>query len=109
MSTASAVYRVLKDDDALLRQPGSEVRTERYADGSTRTEVTREDGTRIVTIRDSSGRALRRVRIEPDGREYLLIDDTRDFEPVIVRGGGDGTGGERSLSSRARSALQSGK
>ncbi len=79
------VYRVLKDDDALLRQPGSEVRTERYADGSTRTEVTREDGTRIVTIRDSSGRALRRVRIEPDGREYLLIDDTRDFEPVIVR------------------------
>ena len=79
------VYRVLKDDDALLRQPGSEVRTERYADGSTRTEVTREDGTRIITIRDSSGRALRRVRIEPDGREYLLIDDTRDFEPVIVR------------------------
>ncbi|MCC5987030.1 MAG: OmpA family protein [Pararhodobacter sp.] len=79
------VYRVFKDDDALLRQPGSEVRTERFADGSTRTEVIREDGTRIITIRDASGRALRRLRIEPDGREYLLIDDTRDFEPVIVR------------------------
>lgn len=78
-------YRVLKDDDALLRRPGSEVRTERFADGSTRATVTREDGTRIVTIRDSAGRALRRVRIEPDGREYLLIDDTRPFEPVVLR------------------------
>jgi outer membrane protein OmpA-like peptidoglycan-associated protein len=78
-------YQVLKDDDALLRQPGSEVRTERFGDGSTRATVTREDGTRIVTIRDSAGRALRRVRIEPDGREYLLIDDTRSFEPVVLR------------------------
>jgi flagellar motor protein MotB len=78
-------YRVLKDDDALLRQPGSEVRTERFSDGSIRTTVTRDDGTQIITIRDSSGRALRRVRIEPDGREYLLIDDTRNFDPVIVR------------------------
>ncbi|MCC5968161.1 MAG: OmpA family protein, partial [Natronohydrobacter sp.] len=36
-------------------------------------------------VRDVNGRALRRVRIEPDGREYLLIDDTRVFQPVIVR------------------------
>jgi outer membrane protein OmpA-like peptidoglycan-associated protein len=78
-------YRVLKDDDALLRQPGSEMRTERFADGSTRTTVIREDGARIVTIRDSAGRALRCVRIEPDGREYLLIDDTRPVEPVVLR------------------------
>lgn len=77
-------YRVLKDDDALLRQPGSEVRTERFGDGSTRTTVTHDDGTRIVTIRDATGRALRRLRIEPDGREYLLIDDTLTYEPVIV-------------------------
>ncbi|MCM2561696.1 OmpA family protein [Lutimaribacter sp. EGI FJ00015] len=78
-------YQVLKDDDALLRQPGSEVRTERFNDGSTRTTVTREDGTKIVTIRDSTGRALRRLSIAPDGREYLLIDDTRSYEPVVVR------------------------
>jgi outer membrane protein OmpA-like peptidoglycan-associated protein len=81
----AGTYRVLKDDDALLRQPGSEVRTERFNDGSVRTTITRDDGTRIITVRDSAGRALRRVRIEPDGREYLLIDDTRTFEPVIVR------------------------
>lgn len=81
----AGTYTVLKDDDALLRAPGSEVRTERFSDGSTRTVVIREDGTRIITVRDINGRALRRARIEPDGREYLLIDDTRVFQPVIVR------------------------
>ncbi len=78
-------YSVLKDDDALLRTPGSQVRTERFADGSTRTVVTRDDGTTIVTVRDANGRALRRMRVEPDGREYLLIDDTREVQPVIIR------------------------
>ena len=81
----AGTYTVLKDDDALLRAPGSELRTERFADGSTRTTAIRDDGTRIITIRDVNGRALRRLRIEPDGREYVLIDDTRDFQPVIVR------------------------
>ncbi|WP_139196105.1 OmpA family protein [Salinihabitans flavidus] len=78
-------YRILKDDDALLRQPGSQVRTERFNDGSTRTVITRTDGTEIVTIRDSSGRVLRRIHVDADGRQYLLFDDTRDFEPVVVR------------------------
>lgn len=78
-------YQVLKDDDVLLRQPGTQVRSERFDDGSIRSTVTRDDGTRIVTILDSSGRVLRRTRIDPDGREYLLIDDTRPFEPVIVQ------------------------
>ncbi|MGX0904846.1 outer membrane protein OmpA-like peptidoglycan-associated protein [Roseovarius sp. MBR-79] len=78
-------YRILKDDDALLRQPGSEVRTQRFSDGSTRTNVLRSDGTEIVTIRDSDGRVLRRVLIETDGREYVLFDDTQTFAPVVVR------------------------
>ena len=78
-------YRILKDDDALLRQPGSEVRTQRFSDGSTRTNVLRSDGTEIVTIRDSDGRVLRRVLVETDGREYLLFDDTRSFDPVVIR------------------------
>lgn len=79
------LYQVLKDDDVLLRQPGTQVRSERFNDGSIRSTVTRGDGTRIVTILDSSGRVLRRTRIDADGREYLLIDDTRPFEPVIVQ------------------------
>lgn len=76
--------QVLKDDDALLRQGGNEVRTERFDDGSTRTTVLRPDGSRIVTIRDASLRVLRRKLIEADGTEYTLIDDTAEVEPVDV-------------------------
>ena len=68
-------YTVYKDDDALLRQPGTEVRTETFADGSTRTFLTRPDGTQVVTIRDAQGRVLRRARVFPDGSEVQLFDD----------------------------------
>lgn len=78
-------YRILKDDDALLRQPGSDVRTQRFSDGSTRSNVLRGDGTEIITIRDSTGRVLRRELVETDGRQYVLFDDTRSFEPVLIR------------------------
>ncbi|GHC08606.1 hypothetical protein GCM10007291_00690 [Gemmobacter nanjingensis] len=71
-------YVVLKDDDALIREPGSNVRTETYRDGSTRTTVDRADGTQIITIRDASGRVLRRARINLDGSQTLLIDDLSD-------------------------------
>ncbi|MFZ5709068.1 MAG: OmpA family protein, partial [Pseudomonadota bacterium] len=77
-------YEVIKDDDALLRQPGSAVRTERFRDGSVRTTVTRSDGSRIVTIRDAGYRVLRRVHIDPDGRQTVLIDDTAAYDPVVV-------------------------
>ena len=76
--------QVFKDDDALLRQSGDDVRTERFDDGSTRTTVTRPNGSRIVTIRDASLRVLRRDRIDPDGTRYTLIDDTEAVEPVDV-------------------------
>jgi len=78
-------YRILKDDDALLRQPGSDIRTERFSDGSTRSNVLRADGTEIITIRDSGGRVLRRVLVETDGRQYVLFDDSQSFEPVVIR------------------------
>lgn len=73
---------VLKDDDTLLRRPGSDVRTERFNDGSTRTTVTRPDGDQIATIRAADGRVLRRTRITPDGQRILLIDDTVRAVPV---------------------------
>ncbi|MFV2051298.1 OmpA family protein [Aliiroseovarius sp. YM-037] len=75
-------FRVLKDDDALLRRPGIETRTARYSDGSTRTIMNRPDGSQITTIRDAQGRVLRRTRIEPDGTELLLFDDTLASDPV---------------------------
>ncbi len=77
-------YQLIKDDDALLRQPGAEVRTETFDDGSTRTTVTREDGSQIVTIRDAELRVLRRVRITPDGERIVLIDDTTETKAVDV-------------------------
>ncbi|MBL4916249.1 OmpA family protein [Szabonella alba] len=74
--------RVLKDDDTLLRRPGSRVRTESFSDGSTRSTLDRDDGSSIVTIRDASGRVLRRARYAPDGTELVLIDDLREVETI---------------------------
>lgn len=70
-------YRVLRDDDVLLRRPGAEVETRRYDDGSTRTRLTYEDGTVVETIRAADGRVLRRVRRLPDGTSVVLFDDTQ--------------------------------
>ncbi|WP_323782402.1 OmpA family protein [Leisingera sp.] len=77
-------YRVLKDDDALLRQPGSNVTAYRFQDGSTRTVVIRDNGVEVETIRSAEGRVLRRTRILPDGRSVVLFDDTRKAEKVDV-------------------------
>lgn len=77
-------YRVLRDDDVLLRQPGSNVRTEQFTDGSTRSYVTREDGSQVVTVRAADGRVLRRTRVMPNGQEYLLFDDTQPVQTVQV-------------------------
>ncbi|WP_431300037.1 OmpA family protein [Tabrizicola sp. BL-A-41-H6] len=77
-------YRVLKDDDSIIRQPGSTVRTETYADGSTRTIVERADGTQVVTIRNATGRVLRRAQYDSQGREMVLIDDLAAEEVVYV-------------------------
>jgi outer membrane protein OmpA-like peptidoglycan-associated protein len=78
----SGRFQVLKDDDALIRQPGSTVETRRFDDGSTTTSVTRDDGSRVVTIRDASGRVLRRSVVDTLGRETLLIDDIAQVAPV---------------------------
>jgi outer membrane protein OmpA-like peptidoglycan-associated protein len=77
-------YYVYKDDDALLRRPGSSVRTETYNDGSTRTIVDRGDGTQVVTIRDATGRVLRRATYDSLGREIVLIDDLVEERRVDV-------------------------
>ncbi len=75
---------IWKDDNALIRQPGNTERTERYADGSTRTILERTDGSSIITVRDATGRVLWRERREPDGTSVQLIDDLRPVEPVDV-------------------------
>ncbi len=78
-------YQVYRDDDSIIRQPGSTVRTETYRDGSTRTIVERADGTQVVTIRDATGRVLRRAQYDRLGREIILIDDLAEEEVVVIR------------------------
>jgi outer membrane protein OmpA-like peptidoglycan-associated protein len=77
-------FYVLRDDDVTLRQPGSRVRTERFDDGSSRTFVTRDDGSIIITVRDASGRVVLREREDTQGRRVILIDDTVTYEPVVI-------------------------
>lgn len=76
--------RVLKNDDALLRQPGSEVTTERFSDGSTRSTMSRADGTQVITIRAADGRVLRRDRVFADGTRVVLFDDMQEIDAVDV-------------------------
>ena len=76
---------IYRDDDALLRQPGADLRTETFNDGSSRTTLSRDDGTKVVTIRDAQGRVLRRSRIFADGTEVELFDDLAQAEPVDRR------------------------
>ncbi len=80
----NGTYRVIKNDDALLRQPGSNVKTYQFKDGSTRTVVTREDGVEVETIRAADGRVLRRSKTLADGRTVILFDDTQAAEKVVV-------------------------
>lgn len=84
VTRADGSQEVIKDEVALLRQPGSTVTTENFDDGSSRTIVTREDGSRVVTIRDADLRVLRRTLVSTDGTSTRLIDETTDVQPVDV-------------------------
>ena len=76
--------RVLKDDDALVRQAGDEVRRETFNDGSSRTTVIKPNGSKIVTILGRDGTVLRRINVDPQGNEYVLFDDTQVEERIVV-------------------------
>jgi outer membrane protein OmpA-like peptidoglycan-associated protein len=48
---------------------------DRLPNGYSRSVITREDGTKIVTTRDEFGQIVKRVRIDRRGREFVMIDD----------------------------------
>ena len=77
-------YNIYKDDNALLREPGTNVRTETFADGSTRSVMVRQDGSQIVTIRDATGRVLQRTSYNAQGIQTQLINDMSPERPVNV-------------------------
>jgi len=51
-----------------------------HRDGQTVTIIVRPDGGRIISTTDQYGHLIRRVRRDPNGREVIIIDDTR-FTP----------------------------
>jgi len=61
------------------------MRTETFADGSSRSTLEREDGSQVVTIRDSRGRVLRRAVLFLDGTQFELFDDLQPPPAVDVR------------------------
>jgi outer membrane protein OmpA-like peptidoglycan-associated protein len=74
---------VQSNDRQRLSRDASEVYYEELPRGRTREVIVREDGTRVVTIRDRYGDIIRRSRIAPDDREYVLVYvDERDYDRV---------------------------
>ncbi|WP_428927400.1 OmpA family protein [Marinibacterium sp. SX1] len=75
--------KVLKNDDELLAQPGAQVSSQTYQDGSTRETISYEDGSQIITVRAADGTVLRRSMIRAsDGEEVVLFDDTQQADPI---------------------------
>lgn len=71
---------IRRDETQRFRELGLEARTERRGDEN-RTIFERPNGTRIVTITDEEGRLIRRTRLDRDGREVVIIDNTRRDRP----------------------------
>jgi outer membrane protein OmpA-like peptidoglycan-associated protein len=71
---------IRRDETQRFRDLGLEARTERRGDEN-RTVFERADGTRIVTITDEEGRLIRRTRLDREGREVVIIDNTRRDRP----------------------------
>lgn len=78
------VYQVWRDDDVLLRRPGTQETIRTYRDGSTQTILVTNDGTTVETIRDATGRVVWRQRTEGD-RRVILINETRAVGTIDVR------------------------
>ncbi len=77
-------YGLYHDDDVLLRRPGARVTTEVFPDGSVLTRIVLVNRIIIITLRTRYGRVLRRHVYYPDGRAYLLFDDTRILPPPVI-------------------------
>lgn len=61
------------NDRSRLTRDSREVYYEELPRGRTRETIVRPNGVTIVTIRDRYGEVIRRSRIMPDGREYVLV------------------------------------
>jgi OOP family OmpA-OmpF porin len=63
------------NDADRFRYGARDVRVEQVGNES-RTIIIRPDGTQIITVNDSEGRLLRRIRRDDQGRELIIIDNS---------------------------------
>ncbi|GGA70133.1 hypothetical protein GCM10011385_24940 [Nitratireductor aestuarii] len=66
------VYVRSSDYDRLVRRDDT-VYYEELRNGRVREVVERRDGSRLITIRNRYGDVVRRVRVQPDGQEYVMV------------------------------------
>jgi outer membrane protein OmpA-like peptidoglycan-associated protein len=72
---------VESSDRPRITRDAREVYYEELPRNRTREVVVREDGTQVITVRNRYGDIVRRSRIVPGGREYVLVYvDDRDYE-----------------------------
>ncbi|MBN9070216.1 MAG: OmpA family protein, partial [Rhizobiales bacterium] len=71
---------VESNDRPRMSRGARDVYYEDLSGGRTRETIERDNGVRVVTIRNRYGDVLRRSRITPDGREYVLsyVQEDRD-------------------------------
>jgi outer membrane protein OmpA-like peptidoglycan-associated protein len=77
------------DEGGRLLYDADNVEVEHLRGGRTRTTVYRRNGVQIITLRDRYGDIIRRIKVLPNGREIVLIDNRDDGEdaprrPIIV-------------------------
>lgn len=72
VGTQLIVNSIGQDTDRFYNPQQDEIFYENLANGRVREVITRPDGTQIVTVRNRNGDILRRSRIDPNGREYVL-------------------------------------
>jgi outer membrane protein OmpA-like peptidoglycan-associated protein len=74
---------VESNDRPRIARDAREVYYEELPRSRTREVIVREDGSRVVTIRNRYGDVIRRSRIAPDDREYVLVYvEDADFDRV---------------------------
>jgi outer membrane protein OmpA-like peptidoglycan-associated protein len=80
---------IFNDERDRLRYESRDVIVRQLPNGFEETTVWRDDGTRVVTVRDRWGNVVERSRILYDGRRYVLFsDDPRYYDrpdDIIVR------------------------
>jgi outer membrane protein OmpA-like peptidoglycan-associated protein len=87
------IYVDNRDSNRRLERHSRDTYVEQLPRDFTRTTIVRDDGTRIVTIRNADGDIMRRSRITPDDREMVLYyvpeDDYDRIEGGYADAGAD--------------------